>query len=85
MKEYTINLQRVIINLIESMHVDLIREPGMEKFKSFNKKSIIDGYEGIMIKDPKSYYECKRSTTWWKVKTFIEIFEVRIMKKERKK
>ena len=45
----------------------------MEKFKNFNKKSIIDGYEGIMIKDPKSYYECKRSTTWLKSKPFIEI------------
>ncbi len=61
------------INLIESIHVDLDTELGMEKFKSFNKKSIIDGYEGIMIKDPKSYYECKRSTTWLKSKPFIEI------------
>ena len=31
------------------------------------------GYEGIMIKDPNSFYECKRSTTWLKSKPFIEI------------
>ena len=62
-----------IINLIESVHVDMNTELGMEKFKSFNKKSIIDGYEGIMIKDPESFYECKRSTTWLKSKPFIEI------------
>ena len=60
------------INLIESIHVDLDTELGMEKFKSFNKKSIIDGYEGIMIKDPKSYYECKRSTTWLKSKPSLK-------------
>ena len=38
-----------------------------------NKDSIINGYEGTMIKDPESYYECKRSTTWLKSKPFIEI------------
>ena len=26
-----------------------------------------------MIKDPKSFYECKRSTSWLKSKPFIEI------------
>ena len=45
----------------------------MENFKNFNKDSIIKGYEGIMIKDPESFYECKRSTTWLKSKPFIEI------------
>ena len=39
----------------------------------FNKNSIINGHEGIMIKDPNSFYECKRSTTWLKSKPFIEI------------
>jgi DNA ligase-1 len=31
------------------------------------------GYEGIMIKDPDSKYECKRSTAWLKQKPFIEV------------
>ena len=46
---------------------------GKEQFKQFNKDSIINGHEGIMIKDPNSFYECKRSTTWLKSKPFIEI------------
>lgn len=62
-----------IINIIESVNVDLDTKLGMIKFKNFNKDSIINGYEGIMIKDPESYYECKRSTTWLKSKPFIEI------------
>ena len=41
-----------IINIIESVNVDLDTELGMIKFKNFNKDSIINGYEGIMIKDP---------------------------------
>ena len=48
-------------------------ENGKDIFKKFNTQSIIDGYEGIMIKDPESFYECKRSTTWLKLKPVIEI------------
>ena len=62
-----------IINLIDSVKVDLDTASGTESFKNFNKDSIINGYEGIMIKDPESFYECKRSTTWLKSKPFIEI------------
>ena len=42
-------------------------------FKSFNNQSVIDGYEGIMIKDPLSRYECKRSSSWLKSKPVIEV------------
>ncbi len=62
-----------IISIIDSINVDLDTHLGMENFKNFNKDSIIKGYEGIMIKDPESFYECKRSTTWLKSKPFIEI------------
>ena len=48
-------------------------DQGKEEFKKFNKESIINGYEGVMIKDPQSFYECKRSTSWLKSKPFIEI------------
>ena len=66
--------QSQIINIIDSVSVDLDTEKGAIEFKNFNKKSIINGYEGIMIKDPESFYECKRSTTWLKsLKPFIEI------------
>ncbi len=61
------------IKLIEKSLVDLDTDDGKNIFKQFNTKAIIDGYEGIMIKDPDSYYECKRSTTWLKLKPVIEI------------
>ena len=66
-------IQSHVINIIDSVNVDLDTEKGEIEFKNFNKNSIIHGYEGIMIKDPESFYECKRSTTWLKSKPFIEI------------
>ena len=66
-------IQSHVINIIDSVNVDLDTEKGENEFKNFNKNSIINGYEGIMIKDPESFYECKRSTTWLKSKPFIEI------------
>ena len=66
-------VQSHVINIIDSVNVDLDTEKGEIEFKNFNKNSIIHGYEGIMIKDPESFYECKRSTTWLKSKPFIEI------------
>lgn len=61
------------IQIIDKKSVDLDNVDGKELFKQFNKDSIVKGYEGIMIKDPDSFYECKRSTTWLKSKPFIEI------------
>ena len=61
------------VHIIEQLRVNLNTNPGLEEFKEFNKKSLINGYEGIMIKDPESFYECKRSTSWLKSKPFIEI------------
>ena len=61
------------IKLINKTLVDLNTEKGNIYFKKFNNQAIIDGYEGIMIKDPDSFYECKRSTTWLKLKPVIEI------------
>ena len=51
------------IKLIDSKLVDLDTLEGKEEFKKFNELSIVEGYEGIMIKDPNSFYECKRSTS----------------------
>ena len=61
------------IQIVDKKSVDLDNVNGKEMFKQFNKDSIVKGYEGIMIKDPDSIYECKRSTTWLKSKPFIEI------------
>ena len=46
---------------------------GEVEFKDFNKKMVEEGYEGIMIKDIDSPYECKRSASWLKMKPFIEV------------
>ena len=61
------------IKLIEKKLVNLDSSAGLSVFRNFNNESIVQGYEGIMIKDPESFYECKRSTTWLKLKPVIEI------------
>ncbi len=61
------------INIINQRLVNLDTDDGKMAFKNFNNQSIIDGFEGIMIKDPNSFYECKRSSTWLKLKPVIEI------------
>ncbi len=66
-------IDKEMIKIIEKKSVNLDTEEGDRIFSELNKESIINGYEGIMIKDPDSYYECKRSTTWLKSKPFIEI------------
>jgi len=53
--------------------VDLDTKQGQQRFKEINQRAIEGGYEGIMIKDPKASYECKRSTAWLKLKPFIEV------------
>ena len=53
--------------------VDLDTPKGEKRFKEINQKAIDGGYEGIMIKDPKAGYECKRSVAWLKLKPFIEV------------
>ena len=66
------------INLINSKLINLDTPLGREEFRNFNEHSLVNGYEGIMIKDPESFYECKRSTSWLKSKPFIEVsLEVR--------
>ena len=61
------------IKLIEKKIINLDCSEGLSVLKNFNNESIVQGYEGIMIKDPASFYECKRSTTWLKLKPVIEI------------
>jgi DNA ligase-1 len=61
------------IGVIPQIEVDLDGYVGELQFKEFNKEAIENGYEGIMIKDPDAKYECKRSTSWLKMKPFIEV------------
>jgi len=53
--------------------VDLATDEGKKRFKEINQFAIDGGFEGIMIKDPKAPYECKRTASWLKLKPFIEV------------
>ena len=61
------------IDIIPQIEVNLDEYVGELQFKQFNKDAIEQGFEGIMIKVPDAQYECKRSTSWLKVKPFIEV------------
>lgn len=67
--------QALIPNVTYVAHeeVDLSSKAGQKRYKEINEKAIAGGYEGIMLKDPKAGYECKRSTAWLKLKPFIEV------------
>lgn len=53
--------------------VDLDTDEGNEAFGKYNIAAVVNGYEGIMIKDPNAPYECKRTVNWLKMKPFIEV------------
>lgn len=53
--------------------VDLDTPEGQKRFKRINRDTLDAGFEGVMIKDPRAKYECKRSTAWLKMKPFIEV------------
>jgi DNA ligase-1 len=61
------------IDIIPQIEVDLDSYVGELQFKEFNKQAIEDGFEGILVKVPDAAYECKRSTSWLKIKPFIEV------------
>ena len=61
------------VDVIPQIEVNLDSFVGQVEYKDYNKKMVEDGFEGIMIKNPESKYECKRSTSWLKMKPFIEV------------
>lgn len=61
------------IDLISQKEIDLGTFAGELEFKEYNQDILSKGYEGIMIKDPNSVYECKRSTSWLKQKPFLTV------------
>lgn len=66
-------LTLVNVRLLDQELVDLNTAEGKETFKNINRQAVDGGYEGLMIKDPKAPYECKRSHAWLKLKPFIEV------------
>jgi DNA ligase-1 len=61
------------IDVITQLEVDLDTYVGELQFKEYNLNAIAAKYEGIMIKEVDAVYECKRSTSWLKMKPFIEV------------
>jgi DNA ligase-1 len=61
------------ITIVGQELVDLDTDEGKARYKEINAQAIAGGYEGIMLKDPKAVYECKRSVAWLKLKPFIEV------------
>jgi DNA ligase-1 len=61
------------VTMVGQEVVDLDTAAGQIRFKEINAQAIAGGYEGIMIKDLKAPYQCKRSVAWLKLKPFIEV------------
>lgn len=61
------------VKVLQYEIVDLNAESGQLRFEDINRKAIESGYEGIMIKDLQSPYECKRSTAWLKLKPVMTV------------
>jgi DNA ligase-1 len=59
------------VKVLQYEIVDLSDTFGKERFEKINQKAIDEGYEGIMLKEPYSPYECKRSTAWLKLKPVL--------------
>jgi DNA ligase 1 len=53
--------------------VDLDTEQGYSRFLEINRAAIEANFEGVMIKDPSAPYKCKRTSSWLKLKPFIEV------------
>jgi len=66
-------LETPSIEIVGQELVDLDTVYGLRQFRKINEQAIAGGYEGIMLKDPTAAYECKRTTSWLKLKPFIEV------------
>lgn len=61
------------INIVPQREFDLDVFTDEIEFRDYMKEMIEAGYEGVMIKEPNAPYECKRTTSWLKMKPFIEV------------
>jgi DNA ligase-1 len=61
------------VELLDSLSVDLDLGEGHDQLNRYAKDMVNLGYEGIMIKDVQSPYECKRNTFWMKWKPTITV------------
>lgn len=56
------------IELVPHIIVDLDTSEGMDQLQRYAKDKVLEGYEGIMIKNVDAPYESRRSTFWMKYK-----------------
>jgi DNA ligase-1 len=75
LQEWYSTVQDALSNVTVLSHetVDMDTDTGQARYLEINKQAIAGGYEGIMLKDPDAGYECKRTTSWLKLKPFIEV------------
>lgn len=71
---YDINKESIPnVKILKFEILNLSKESDKKIFENINRKALDEGYEGIMIKDLNSSYECKRSTAWLKLKPTITV------------
>jgi DNA ligase-1 len=61
------------VELLTHINVDLSTIEGQNQLKRYANDMVVAGFEGIMIKDINSPYECKRNTSWLKWKPTITV------------
>ena len=61
------------VELLTHIMVDLDTSAGQDQLQRYATDQVNAGFEGIMIKDIDSPYECKRSTSWMKWKPIITV------------
>ena len=61
------------VELLPSIEVDLDYAAGHDQLDRYAQDCVSQGFEGIMIKDLRAPYECKRNTFWLKWKPTITV------------
>lgn len=61
------------VELLPHLMVDLDTAAGKDQLERYAKDNVNAGFEGIMIKNMDSPYQCKRSTDWMKWKPTITV------------
>jgi DNA ligase-1 len=61
------------LRVMPGMDVDLSTAEGQDIMRRFATDAVVDGFEGIMIKDVGAPYECRRSTFWMKWKPVMTV------------
>jgi DNA ligase-1 len=61
------------VRVMPGLDVDLDTAEGHDIMRRFAEDAVVEGYEGIMIKNMDAPYECKRSDFWMKWKPTITV------------